>query len=179
MLPSYSYVATFILWFALCMHSTLFGKCDVHQNLTIKSEYRYKYNFLLPLYDAVLCIPEGAEPEKLLSGDYPFSLNFRYLRSIQKEIITTSAERALKENLSQEEFNDIKTHIDSLHAQYTSVKQSDHSSFLYCPKEGLLFSVNNAETLTITDRTFASQYFKIWFGDYPLSTALKKNLLKL
>ena len=179
MLQSYSSVATFFLWLALFMHSALFGMCEVHQNLNVKSEYRYKYNFLLPLYDAVLCIPEGAEPEKLLSGDYPFSLNFRYLRSIQKEIITTSAERALKENLSQEEFNDIKTYIDSLHAQYTSVKQSDRSSFLYCPSQGLLFSFNNAETLTITDRTFATQYFKIWFGDHPLSTALKKNLLRL
>ena len=73
--------------FALCMHSALFGMCDVHQNLTIKSEYRYTYNFLLPLYDAVLCIPEGAEPEKLLSGDYPFSLNFRYL-SLFKKILS-------------------------------------------------------------------------------------------
>ena len=179
MLRPDSNIITYLLLLFIFIQASLFGTSPLLNHLSEKSAYRYKYNFIVPVYDVTLSLPEGANPEQLLSGSYPFSLNFHYLRHIQKDIIIQSAEFALQKNLSAEEFAEIKIFMDALHASYSSVKKGDRSTFIYCPEQGLQFSFNNSDGLTIADLNFASQYFKIWFGDFPLSLALKKNLLKL
>ena len=148
-------------------------------DLSVTSEYRYKYNFLLPVYDISLSLPNDADPNQLLEGSYPFALNFHYLMPISKDVVIASAEYALKKNLSQAELDSIKPFIDTLHTSYTSVKKSDRSSLFYCPTQGFKFLLNDALVTSIPNPRFASHYFKIWFGEDPLSQSLKKHLLDL
>lgn len=159
-------------------HSSLTA-CSNSVDLSSEKAYRYHYNMWLPLYEIRLKKPEEIPSDQLFNGDHPFTLEFTYLRPIKKSIIVQSSQKALAANLSTDALHAIQPDVDALNRAYTSVNKKDRSAFIYCPNHGTEFYLNGELKETIKDRRFPNHYFRIWFGDEPLSKALKAHLLQI
>ena len=57
------------------------------------------------------------------------------------------------------------------------MEKKDESAFIYCPNHGTDFYLNGDLKATIEDKHFPDRYFRIWFGDKPLSKALKAQII--
>lgn len=159
-------------------HSSLTA-CSNSVDLNSEKSYRYHYKMWLPLYEIRLKKPEGIPSDLLFNGEHPFTIEFTYLRSIKKSIIVQSSQKALAANLSTDALHAIQPEVDALNRAYTSVNKKDQSAFIYCPNHGTDFYLNGELKETIEDRSFPEQYFRIWFGEVPLSKALKAHLLQI
>ena len=87
--------------YALCLclglnlhftHTNL-SACINSSSLTSEHSYRYHYKMWLPLYEIRLKKPEGIPSDQLFNGEYPFTLEFTYLRSIEKSLIVRSSQK--------------------------------------------------------------------------------------
>lgn len=149
----------------------------IAQEVTSTGPFRFKYKRFLPLYDISLIVPMGIEPGEVFSGMHPFSLNFTYLRRIKKAIIIKSANITLNKNLNLQAFPKLENQVAGLHEKYVTVNKKDQAKFLYCPNHGTDFLLNGQLIHTIPGKQFAELYFKVWFGEHPISSKIKGKLL--
>lgn len=140
-------------------------------------EYRYVHNFIFNLYDAALFVPETSGAEEVLDATTSFHLQFRYLRTIKKEIILKSADRMLEKNLNAHERERIADRVKQINQAYATVQEGDTSALTYHPDHGTTLRINKEPKLTIKGQDFAKLYFRIWLGPHPLSDTLKAHLL--
>lgn len=167
--------------FSTAYSSALFPKrIDVlDQSFEKLGEYRYVYRIFFDLYEAALFTEPGSEAEDVLSANTSFHLQFRYLRTIDKEIILKSADKMLERNLSGEERAAIAQRVKTINKAYTSVAEGDTSSLTYKPGTGTTLTINGKPVVTIEGRDFARLYFRIWLGEQSISKSLTENLLGL
>ena len=158
---------------------TNLSACSYSSSLTSEHSYRYHYKMWLPLYEIRLKKPKEIPSDQLFNGEYPFTLEFTYLRSIEKSLIVRSSQKALAANLDTEALQVIQPAVDALNRAYISVKKKDESAFIYCPNHGTDFYLNGDLKETIEGKGFPDRYFRIWFGDKPLTKALKAQLLQI
>lgn len=140
-------------------------------------EYRYVYRLFFELYEAALFAEAGADSEDVLNADTTFHLQFRYLRTIDKEIILKSADKMLERNLSRKERATIADRVAQINEAYTTVRDGDESSLTYKPGIGTTLSINGKPVVNIEGKDFARLYFRIWLGEKAISDSLKQNLL--
>ncbi len=140
-------------------------------------EYRYVYRMFFRIYDAALYSPTNSSNQDILNADTSFSIQFRYLRSIDKSIILESSAKLLQKNLSEKELHQIQKRVLRLNAAYRSVDVGDRSSLTYIPGKGTTLHINDEEITTIEGQDFAALYFRIWLGEQPISQSLKGHLL--
>jgi hypothetical protein len=154
-----------------------FAELKNAQEVTLAGPFRYKYKRFISLYDITLRKPKGTDPSQIFNGEHPFSIDFEYLRRIKKAIIIKSASITLNNNLDLEALPELAKQVTELHAKYVSVNKKDRSQFIYCPDHGTEFYINGALVHTIPGKQFAQLYFKIWFGERPISRKMKEDLL--
>lgn len=146
------------------------------QALKKAGEYRYFYRTFFKLYDAELFVSPDSKPDQVLSGNHPFELRFRYLRSVDKASIIKAADRMLKRNLTDAEWKQIADLVTQLNQHYSSVQKGDRSSLRYNPETGTTLSINGQAFPSIPGRDFARFYFRIWLGEQPLSKTMRDTL---
>lgn len=147
------------------------------QNFEKLGEYRYVYRIFFDLYEAALFTEPGGKAEDVLGANTAFHLQFRYLRTIDKEIILKSADKMLERNLSGEERAAIAQRVKTINKAYTSVADGDTSSLTYKPGTGTTLMINDKPVVSIEGRDFARLYFRIWLGEQSISKSLTENLL--
>ena len=138
--------------------------------------YRYTYNFFLKIYDITLYSIEPYSREKLLSGDVPFELQFKYLRDIQRNDFIKVSNRMLEKNLSKQDISAISDQIKSLHSAYQMVRKGDTSILRYTPSKGTTLIINGIEIIQLTSK-LTCQYFRIWLGDDPISLQMREAII--
>lgn len=148
-------------------------------SLSKRGEYRYVYKMFFKLYDAVLYTTSAASNSEILKAETGYCLQFRYLRAIDKSIISESSTKLLQKNLSEQELSQIQKRIDTLNTAYRSVDKGDRSSLTYIPSEGTTLRINGKKMTTIEGQDFAALYFKIWLGEKPISISLRDHLMGL
>ena len=173
------YMLCFCLNLSFILAQSSLPACPSSVDLSSEKAYRYHYKLWIPLYEIRLKKPEAIPPAELFSGAHPFTLEFTYLRPIEKSLIIHSSLNALANNLDSESLLAIQPAVDALNQVYTSVKKNDQSAFIYCPNHGTQFYLNGELKETIEGTTFPDHYFRIWFGNKPLSKSLKAHLLEI
>lgn len=148
-----------------------------HGPLEKLGEHRYTYRFFFDVYDAALYAAPGAVSKDILRADTRFRLHFHYLRKVDRSIVLESANKALDRNLSDKESDSIADRVRRFHQATETVRKGDESSMDYVPGRGTTLRVNGDPKVMIEGRDFARLYFRIWFGDDPLSEDLKNDLL--
>ncbi len=156
-----------------------FAELKNAQEIALGGPFRYKYKRFISLYDITLRVPKGTDPTQIFNGEHAFSLDFEYLRRIKKGIIIKSAGITLNNNLDLKALPELAKQVAELHAKYVSVNKKDRSQFIYCPNHGTEFYINGALVHTIPGKQFAQLYFKIWFGERPISRKMRGDLLDL
>ena len=154
------------------------GSIYAEKSLDLKElgSYRYTYNFFLNVYDITLYSTIPNSREKLLSGNVPFELRFKYLRDIQKNDFIKVSSRMLEKNLSAKDISAISDQIKSLHSAYRLVRKGDTSILRYTPSKGTTLIINGIEIIQLPSK-LTCQYFRIWLGDDPISLQMREAII--
>ena len=154
------------------------GSIYAEKSLDLKKlgSYRYAYNFFLKIYDITLYSTVPNSREKLLSGNVPFELQFKYLRDIQRNDFIEVSNRMLEKNLSAQDISAISDQIKSLHSAYQLVRKGDTSILRYSPSKGLTLIINGIEVIRLPSK-LTCQYFRIWLGDDPISLQMREAII--
>ncbi len=134
---------------------------------------------LFNLYDVALYAAPHVSTDAILQAETSFSLEFQYLRTINKSTILTAAEKMLERNLSPAERALIAGKVAQLNEAYTTVHPGDCSALTFQPGLGTTLRINHQPVITIQGKRFAQLYFKIWLGEKPLSQRMKSVLLDI
>ena len=167
----------YVLALTICM-SRFEGTVYAERPLYLKElgSYRYTYNFLLNVYDITLYSTIPNSSAKLLSGNVPFELQFKYLRDIQKNDFIKVSNRMLERNLSAQDISAMSEQIKSLHSAYRLVRKGDTSILRYTPSKGTTLIINGLEIIQLPGKQMC-QYFRIWLGDNPISLQMREALI--
>ena len=167
----------YVVALTICM--LLFqGSIYAEKSLDLKKlgSYRYTYNLFLKIYDITLYSTEPNSREKLLSGNVPFELQFKYLRDIQRNDFIKVSNRMLEKNLSAQDISAISDQIKSLHNAYRLVRKGDTSILRYSPSKGTTLIINGIEIIQLPSK-LTCQYFRIWLGDNPISLQMRDAII--
>jgi hypothetical protein len=135
-----------------------------------------RYRVVFRGYVAALYLPEGMPGTRALD-DVPRRLELSYFWSIGASDFAGAAEQFLNQNLSNADFERIRSRVETLHNAYRDVRPSDRYSLVYEPGVGTTLSLNGEQLATIPGSDFAEAYFGIWLGTPSLDNSLRDSLL--
>jgi len=136
-----------------------------------------RYLKFIKAYVAALYLPEGVNPDKVLS-DVPKRLELHYLVSIKGPDFGKGAEPTLERNQTPAELAILRSRIDRINSIYRDVKPGDRYALTYLPGRGTELALNGTPLAVIEGADFAAAYFGIWLGKTAIDDKLKRDLLK-
>ncbi len=104
-------------------------------------------------------------------------LDIHYFHTTPKKHMISVAEKTLRQNLAEEDFQRHLPLMEKLHRAYLDGKKGSVASLRIHPDSGLIYLFNDAPIITIPCRDFANDYLKIWLGEKPASETMKRALL--
>lgn len=140
-----------------------------------------RYKIFFKIYAAALYVESPSQDANIVitqNGDKRLVMHIVY-DEINKEKMIDSMIDGFEDNLTSDEFKNLKSRIDQLLAQYQGVKENDVLMFDYTIKKGTTFSINGTDKVTIAGAEFNQALLKIWLGDEPATSSLKDALLGL
>jgi len=127
------------------------------------------------LYDGALYLPAGSSGEAVLEAA-PKHLELHYHRKIPASRIVEAGNTVLRRNLSPEEWQSISPELATINEAYRTVREGDRYSLSFHPEQGTVLALNGETLATVPGETFARLYFRIWFGESPVSETLRDRL---
>lgn len=98
---------------------------------------------------------------------------------IDKKKMVDSMVDGFEDNLTSQQYAELKPRIEDLLEHYQGVKENDVLVFDYNSNQGTTFSINGENKTTIKGADFNQALLKIWIGDDPATHSLKNALLGL
>lgn len=137
---------------------------------------------IFKVYAAGLYVPQKAsDPSALLAQKGPRRVQIGMLRSVDAETFAGSLNEGLKNNLTDVQFNALKSQIEMLNANLKALgeaKKGDSILFEFAPEAGTRIIVNGQpKGNAIAGEEFFGAVLRVWLGDKPADAGLKKGLL--
>ena len=107
----------------------------------------------------------------------PLRLAFGYNRKVPGDAFAKSAKAMIKRNISEQEFDKLKSRIEAFDSHYQTTTDGDLYTLDYDTDQSLVLRLNGKVLATEQGADFAHAYFTIWFGKDPFSEDLKAGLL--
>ena len=136
----------------------------------------FRWMSILRVYDASLHLGEGESPTRILA-DIPTRLHITYHRSFSAAQIVKGGDTLLAKNVDASTLEALKERLDRINRAYRDVKAGDSYTLTYVPGRGTTLRLNGTPLDTIPGHDFAAAYFRIWFGESPISPSLRDTLL--
>lgn len=96
---------------------------------------------------------------------------------VSKEKLVDDWNDGFKNNLTTNELTKFKTQIEQFNSFFVSVKKGDVINLHYIPTTGTEVTINNKSVGLVEGDMFFIALLKIWLGDEPADTDLKKAML--
>lgn len=134
------------------------------------------------VYVAGLYVPQkSSDAAALLAQKGPRRMVIAMLRNVDADSFSGALNDGLKANLSEAQLAGFKAQIEALNANLQAVgeaKKGDLIHFEFTPEAGTRVLVNGQPRGTaILGEDFFAAVLRIWLGDKPVDSALKKGLL--
>lgn len=134
------------------------------------------------VYAAGLYVPQKANSASVLLGQKgPRRVAIGMLRNVDADTFVGALNDGLKANLSEQQMAGFKAQIDALNANIKAVgelKKGDLVNFDFSPEAGTRIYVNGQPRgAAIPGEGFYEAVLRIWIGDKPADTDLKKGML--
>lgn len=134
------------------------------------------------VYVAGLYVPQKAtDAAALLAQKGPRRIGITMLRDVDADSFATSLNDGLRDNHSDTQFAGMKPQLDALTGILKSVgeaKKGDVIHFEYLPESGTRVTVNGSPRgAAIAGEEFFTSVMRIWLGDKPADSGLKKALI--
>lgn len=148
-----------------------------HDDFELQGAGLLRKGFFFKIYVGALYLQEEAHVDEVL-GQVPKRLDIHYFHHTPKKHMIRVAEKTLRKNLTEKEYEQLLPNIEMLHQAYLNGQKGAVASLIYQPGVGLTYSFDNQLVATIPGDDFANAYFKIWLGEQPSSRTIKKAMLK-
>ncbi|MCU0937981.1 MAG: chalcone isomerase family protein [Burkholderiaceae bacterium] len=137
---------------------------------------------IFKVYAAGLYVPQKANTAAaLLAQKGPRRMVIAMLRNVDADSFSGALNDGLKANLSEAQVAGFKAQIDALNANLKAVgeaKKGDLIHFEFTPEAGTRVLVNGQPRgSAIAGEDFFGAVLRIWLGDKPVDSALKKALV--
>ena len=137
---------------------------------------------IFKVYVAGLYVPQKArDATALLAQKGPRRISITMLRNVDADSFSASLNDGLRDNHSETQFAAMKAQLDGLTATLKTVgeaKKGDVIHFEYWPESGTRVTVNGtARGAAIAGEEFFTAVLRIWLGDKPADSSLKKALI--
>lgn len=137
---------------------------------------------IFKVYVAGLYVPQkSADAGALLAQKGPRRIAITMLRNVDAESFAGALIDGLRGNHSEAQFNAMKPQADALTATLKAVgeaKKGDAIHFEYLPDAGTRVTVNGtARGAPIPGEDFFAAVLRVWLGDRPADSGLKKGML--
>jgi len=137
---------------------------------------------IFKVYAAGLYVPQKANSAATLLGQKgPRRVAIHMLRDVSADTFAEALIDGLKANHTEEQLGALKAQIDALQATLKSIgeaKKGNSVYFEFTPDSGTRIVVNGQQKGTaIAGEEFFTAVLRIWIGDKPADSSLKKGLL--
>jgi hypothetical protein len=136
----------------------------------------YYYKIFFKVAAAGLYLDQIARPQDVLA-DVAKRLEMQYFWSVKAADLIAGSDALLNRNLSVQTRSRVSPQIEQMFKLYKNVSAGDRSVLMYLPGSGTSLWLNGQRLGTVPGFEFAAAFFSIWFGDQPLDSGLKRNLL--
>ena len=136
-----------------------------------------RYKLFIKAYVAALYLGEGVVIDDVLA-DVPKRLELSYFWSISGDDFGKAGDQILAQNVDAETFAALRSRLDQINAWYRDVKPGDRYSLTYVPGTGTELALNGDRLGVVEGADFAAAYFRIWLGDNPIDSRLRKQLVE-
>lgn len=96
---------------------------------------------------------------------------------LARKKITSAWTEGFEENNSPEQFNALKARLEAFNASFTDLKKGDTVTMDYLPGTGTRVSINNDVKATIEGHDFNTALLKVWLGESPADSSLKRAMM--
>lgn len=132
--------------------------------------------FVFKIYVGALYLQDASHAKRVLS-EVPKRLDIHYFHYTPKKHMIGVANKTLKQNLADREYEALLPKIRMLHDAFVDGKKGSCASIVYRPGEGLTYLFDGNPVITVAGDDFANAYFRVWLGDPPSSRTMKEALL--
>lgn len=136
----------------------------------------FRYAIVFKVYAGALYLGAGARPRQVLE-DVPKRLEVQYLRAFKGPEFGDAGDKVLAQNVAPGVMTAIRDRLARMNALYEDVVPGDRSALTYIPGRGTELSINGRSKGWVEGADFAAAYFRIWFGERPLSESFRDQLL--
>jgi hypothetical protein len=135
--------------------------------------------FFVKVYAAGLYLPEKARSlDAILAQPGPKRVRMQFIHSeVSAEKIRSGWTDGYKANHSEAEIAALKDRIDQFNALFPTLKAGDVVDVDYLPGSGTAVKLNGETKGIIAGEDFYPATLKIWLGDSPAHSGLKKAML--
>lgn len=135
--------------------------------------------FFFSIYLASLYLQQPtSDVAEVMDVDRPARVEMRILYSkIEREKFVEGWEEGFSANLSSEELQAVRERLDQFNAMFETLEEGDLISLDYVPGEGTHVTIKGVEKGVVPGGDFYQALLKVWLGDSPISTSLKRELL--
>lgn len=146
--------------------------------LTKRGTGLFRYLGIIRAYAGALYI-EGGTPTKDVLSNTAKRLEIEYFRNIRGEDFGPATNKLLELNVDTETLVRLQDRIEKHNALYVDVQPGDRYSLTFIPGKGTELALNGKTKGVIEGDDFASAIYAIWFGQKPISTSFKEQLMAL
>ena len=137
---------------------------------------------IFKVYVAGLYVPAKANnATALLAQKGPRRMAITMLRNVDADTFSGALTEGLQKNLSEAQFSGFKAQIDSLSANFKAAgeaKKGDVIHLEFVPDAGTRVVINGKPSgAAIPGEDFYTAVLRIWLGDKPVDSDLKKGLV--
>jgi opacity protein-like surface antigen len=133
------------------------------------------------IYVAALYLPERRhDTHEILNRDIPRSLQLVLLRDVSTQQNLDTLKDGLIANTSPGEMEDIQTEVETFLGYIKGLREVPSGTAIqlnYVPGTGTRVSVNGRFLGTVPGEAFNRAMLRIWLGEDPVQTSLKRALL--
>lgn len=156
-----------------------------HRLVALGSGVRKKLMF--KLYEGAAYTEEGADLGSnpfsgLIEGVFAKRIEMRFLREVDAQTVREAYEIGLRKVLGGKEWPaDLRKDVESVLSYFPTggFAEGESVELTWIPGTGLFLEIAGKEHPPITNPRMATAFWAIWFGPNPVSTDLKRDLIRL
>ncbi|MFV2056846.1 MAG: chalcone isomerase family protein [Thiohalomonadales bacterium] len=180
------FVALFLLLSCSSLAAKEISGVTIPEKATLSDSTRLQLNgagirskFFFDIYIGALYVETTSNSAKTLISSIAANrmlMHFLY-DGVSKKKITGGWTDGFEENNSPQQFEKLKAALNQFNDLFTDTKKGDVILLDYLPQTGTQVSINNELKGTIPGEEFNKALRKVWLGDEPADSGLKKALL--
>ncbi len=135
--------------------------------------------FFIKVYVGALYLPvKQSDANKILQGVMPWRVGMHMLHDeVSKEKLTAAWSDGFANNNSAQELAKLNDRLQQFNELFVTMKRGDVTEIDYLPSVGTRVTINGTLRGAIPGEDFQRAVLKVWLGDDPADSSLKRGML--